>query len=93
MNEDTDSSQSQLCRGPDRVDTVMDLMEPGMACIWGFSVGRTRENKAKLLQLVGAVARLVHAMSLFEQLEELLNRNARVGGAPKGEDLPHQHPK
>lgn len=31
MNEDTDSSQSQLCRGPNRVDTVMDLMEPGMA--------------------------------------------------------------
>lgn len=32
-------------------------------------------------------------MSLFEQLEELLNGNARVGGAPEGEDLPHQHPK
>lgn len=30
MYEDTDSSQPQLCRGPDRVDTVMDLMEPGM---------------------------------------------------------------
>lgn len=36
----------------------------------------------KLLQLVGAVARLVHAMSLFEQLEEFFNRNARVRGAP-----------
>ena len=45
------------------------------------------------LQLVGAVARLVHAMALFEQLEELFDGNARVGRAPKGEDLPHQHPK
>lgn len=38
--------------------------------------------KARYSQLVGAVARLVHAMSFFEQLKELLNRNARVGGAP-----------
>ena len=41
-----------------------------------------KKAKLRLLQLVGAVARLVHAMSLFEQLEELFNRDARVGGAP-----------
>lgn len=41
-----------------------------------------KKAKARLLQLVGAVARLVHAMSLFEQLKELFNRNTRVGGAP-----------
>lgn len=49
--------------------------------------------KPKHLQLIGAVARLVHAMALFEQLEELFNGDAGVGGAPQGEDLPHQHPK
>lgn len=45
------------------------------------------------LQLIGAVSRLVHAMALFEQLKKLFHRNARVGGTPQGEDLPHQHPK
>lgn len=43
---------------------------------------RGETAKVRYSQLVGAVARLVHAMSLFEQLKELLNRNARVGGAP-----------
>lgn len=41
----------------------------------------SREQKARYSQLIGAVARLVHAMSLFEQLEELLNGNAGVRGA------------
>ena len=45
------------------------------------------------VQLVGAVARLVHAMALLQQLEQLLHGDARVRGAPQGEDLPHQHPE
>ena len=32
-------------------------------------------------------------MALFEQLEKLFDGDARVGRAPEGEDLPHQHPK
>lgn len=50
-------------------------------CKGGCKFGR-KKAKARLSQLVGAVARLVHAMSLFEQLKELFDRNARVGGAP-----------
>ena len=45
------------------------------------------------VQLVGAVPRLVHAMALLQQLEQLLHWDARVRGAPQGEDLPHQHPE
>lgn len=67
----------------------MDLMETGVPLGFGvrgsvhlvaaqLGFGRKESN----LQLVGAIARLVHAMALFEQLEELLNGNARVGWAP-----------
>lgn len=55
---------------------VMDLTKAGMAT----KVAGERRAKGHS-QLVGAVARLVHAMSLFKQLEELLNGNAGVRGA------------
>lgn len=42
--------------------------------------GKAKERKYRYSQLIGAVARLVHAMSLFEQLEELFNGNAGVRG-------------
>lgn len=51
-------------------------------CVFVHPLGQGRcqfGRKERNLQLVGAVARLVHAMALFEQLEELFNRNARVG--------------
>lgn len=44
-------------------------------------------------QLVGAVSGLVHAMSLLQQLEQLLHGDAGVRRPPQGEDLPHQHPE
>ncbi|MGH0192807.1 UNVERIFIED_CONTAM: hypothetical protein FKN15_027355 [Acipenser sinensis] len=42
---------------------------------------------------MGAGGGLVHAVTLFEQLEELLDRDPGVRRAPQGEDLPQQDPE
>lgn len=44
------------------------------------------------LQLVSAVGRFVHPMSLLQQLEELLHWDSRVWRTSQGEDLPQQNP-
>lgn len=90
MNEDTDSGHLQLyteypSHGSDRDRAGVGVRVSELACVWARREergGGGKTAKVRYSQLVGAVARLVHAMSLFEQLKELLNRNARVGGAP-----------
>ena len=44
-------------------------------------------------QLRGAGGGSLHAVAFPQQLEELLHRDPRVGGAPQGEHLPQQHPE
>lgn len=42
-------------------------------------------------QLLGAGRRFLHAVSLLQQLEELLHWDSRVRRPPEGENLPQQH--
>lgn len=44
-------------------------------------------------QVMCAVGRLVHAVTLLQKLEEFLHGDAGVWRAPQGEDLPEKDPK
>lgn len=44
-------------------------------------------------QLLGACRGFLHAMSLLQQLEELLHRDSGVRGPAEGEDFPQQDSK
>lgn len=72
---------------------IQSWIQPGLRWRRSLLGVRGGGQKARYSQLVGAVARLVHAMSLFEQLEEFFNGNAWVRGTSQGKDLPHQHPE
>lgn len=78
MKSTSDSSRCSCARVSPYEHTAMDL--PGAVVVSQFAGVKAKKQKPRYSQLVGAVARLVHAMSLFEQLEELFNRNAGVRG-------------
>lgn len=57
-----------------------------------LTVGQLKKRTC-CLQLMCAVRGFVHAVSFLQQLEELLDGDARVRRAAQREDLPHQNAK
>lgn len=54
---------------------------------------RDEEEDISCLQFMCAVGGFVHAVTLLQQFEELLDRDSRVWRTSQREDLPHQNAK
>lgn len=54
---------------------------------------RVEEEDISCLQFMCAVGGFVHAVTLLQQLEELLDRDAGVWRTSQRKDLPHQNAK